>query len=74
MKRNTLATSQSLTDTEKFVEMIIDVITDLRKKYKHADCESIHNKIVKITDFSSINREGLVNRINILLIDKKILN
>ena len=66
--------SQFLTDTKKFDEMIVDVITDLRKKHKRADCESIHKEIIKIADFSNISKEDLMNRINILLIDEKILN
>ena len=33
-----MGTSQLLTDTEKFDEMIVDVMTDLRRKYKGADC------------------------------------
>ena len=69
-----LATSQLLTDTKKFDEMIVDVITDLRKKRKRADCESIHKETIKIADFSNISKEDLMNRINILLIDEKILN
>ena len=43
-----MTTSQLLTDTEKFDEMIVDVLTDLRKKHKRADWESIHKEIVKI--------------------------
>ena len=59
IKRNTMATSQLLIDTENFDEMIVDVITDLKRKNKHADCESIHKEIVKIADFSSISTEDL---------------
>ena len=69
-----MATSQLLTDTKKFDEMIVDIITDIRKKHKRADCESIHKEIVKIADFSNISKEDRMNRINILLIDEKILN
>ena len=69
-----MATSQLLTDTKKFDDMIVEVVTDLRKKHKRADCESIHKEIVKIADFSNISKEDLMNRINILLIDEKILN
>ena len=68
-----MATCQLLTDTEKLDEMILDVITDLRRKYKRADCENIHKEIAKITDFSNISKEDIMNRINILLIDEKIL-
>ena len=69
-----MATSQLLTDTKKFDGMIVDVITDLRRKHKRADCESIHKEIIKIADFSNISKEDLMNRINTLLIDEKILN
>ena len=69
-----MATYQLLNDTKQFDGMIIDVITGLRKKHKQADCKSIHKKIVKIADFSNISKEDLMNRINILLIDEKILN
>ena len=55
-----MATSQLLTDTKKFDEMIVDVITDLRRKYKRADCESIDKEIVKIADFS----EKILNKRN----------
>ena len=55
-ERNAMAISQLFTETEKFDAMIVDVLADLRKKHKHADCESIHKKIVKIADFSSINK------------------
>ena len=69
-----METSQLLTDTKKFDEMMVDVITDLRKKHKRADCESIQKEIIEIAHFSNITKEDLINRINILLIDKKILN
>ena len=54
-----MATSQLLTDTKKFDGMIVDVITDLRKKHKRADCESIDKEIVKIANFSNISKEDL---------------
>ena len=69
-----MATSQLLADTKKFDRIIVDIITDLRRKHKRADCESIHKEIVKIADFSNISKEDLMNRINTLLIDEKILN
>ena len=69
-----MATSQLVIDTKKFDGMIVDVITDLRRKHKRADCESIHKEIVKLADFSNISKEDLMNRINTLLIDEKILN
>ena len=33
-----MATSQLVTDMKKFDGMIVDVITDLRRKHKRADC------------------------------------
>ena len=69
-----MATSQLLVDAKKFDKMIVDVITDLRRKHKRADCKNIHKEFVKIADFSNIGKEDLMNRINILLIDEKILN
>ena len=74
LKRNTMVTPQLLTVTEKFDEMIVDVITDLRRKHSRTYCESIHKEFVKIADFRNISKEDLTNRINILLIDEKILN
>ena len=68
-----MATFQLLTDAKKFDGMIVDVITYLRRKHKRADCESSHKEIVKIADFSNISKEDLMNRINTLLIDEKIL-
>ena len=46
-----MVTSQLLTDTKKIDEMIVDVITDLGRKHKRADCKSIHEEIDKIADF-----------------------
>ena len=69
-----MATSPLLADMKKFDERIVDVITDLRRKHKRADSESIHKEIIKIADFSNISEEDLMNRINTLLIDEKILN
>ena len=48
-----MATSQLLTDTKKIDRMIVDVITDLRKKHKRADSESIHKETLKLADFSN---------------------
>ena len=56
-----MATSQLQTDTKKFDRMIVDVITDLRRKYKRADCKSIHKEILKIADFSTISKELLLS-------------
>ena len=51
-----METSHLVTDTKKFDGMIVDVITDLRKKHKRADCESIHKETVKLADFSNTRR------------------
>ena len=69
-----MATPQFVTDTKKFDGMIADVITDLRRKHKSADCESNRKEIVKLADFSDDSKKDLMNRINTLLIDGKILN
>ena len=68
-----MGTSQLLADTKKFHEMIADVMADLRRKYKRADCESIHKEIL-IADFITIGKQDLMNRISILLIDEKVLS
>ena len=49
--------------------MIVDAITDLRRKHKRADCERILKEIVKLADFSKISKEELMNRIDTLLIE-----
>ena len=69
-----MAISQLVTDTKKFDRMIIDVITDLRRKHNRADFESNQKEIVKLADFGNISKEDLMNRIDTLLIDEKILN
>ena len=69
-----MATSQLVTDTKKIDSMIVDVITDWRKKHKREDCKSIHKETVKLADFSNTSKEDLMDRINTLLIDEKILN
>ena len=69
-----MATPQFVTDTKEFDGMIADVITDLRRKHKRSDCKSIRKEIVKLADFSDDSKKDLMNRINTLLIDGKILN
>ena len=49
--------------------MIVDAITDLRRKHKRADCKRIPKEIVKLADFSKISKEDLMNRIDTLLIE-----
>ena len=49
--------------------MIVDAITDLRRKHKRADCKRILKEIVKLADFSKISKEDLMNRIDTLLIE-----
>ena len=51
-----MATPQLFTHTKKFHELIVDVITDLKRKHKRGDCERIHKEIVKIADFSNISK------------------
>ena len=58
-----MAKSQLLTDMKKLDDTVVDVITDLRRKHKRADCKSIHKEIVKIANFSNITKQDLINRI-----------
>ena len=51
----TTAIPQLFTHTKKFDELIVEVITDLKRKHKRGDCERIHKEIVKIADFSNIS-------------------
>ena len=44
-KRNTMGTSQLLTDSKKIDELTVDVMTNLRRKQKRADCKSIRKEI-----------------------------
>ena len=54
--------------------VLYDRAMDLELVNLIADLENIQKEIVKIADFSNISKEDLMNRINILLIDEKILN
>ena len=56
LEEYTMATPQLFTHTKKFHELIVDVITDLKRKHKRGDCERIHKEIVKIADFSNISK------------------
>ena len=40
-----MATSPLLIDTEKCYEIIVDIITDIRRKHKLADYRSIHKEV-----------------------------
>ena len=56
LEEYTMATPQLFIHTKKVHELIVDVITDLKRKHKRGDCERIHKEIVKIADFSNISK------------------
>ena len=69
-----MATSSIQSNTTLFDQIIFAIINDLKNKHKRADVESIHKKIAKESDFKDVTKEDLEERINILLIDEKLLN
>ena len=70
----TIATSSIQSNTTLFDQIIFTIINDLKNKHKRADVESIHKEIAKKSDFKDVTKEDLEERINILLIDEKLLN
>ena len=69
-----MATSYIQSNTTLFDQIIFTIINDLKNKHKRADVESIHKEIAKKSDFKDVTKEDLEERINILLIDEKLLN
>ena len=69
-----MATSSTQSNTTLFDQIIFTIINDLKNKHKRADVESIHKEIAKKSDFKDVTKEELEERINILLIDEKLLN
>ena len=48
---------------------------DLRKKkWKRADIDSIHKEILNTIDFQDTTKDDLQDRINVLLINEKLIN
>ena len=61
-------------ETISFDQNIFTVINDLKKKRKRADIDSIHKEIIKTNDFKNTTKYDLQDRINILLINEKLIN
>ena len=69
-----MATALIHSETISFDQNIFTVINDLKKKQKRADKDSIQNEIIKTIDFKNTTKDDLQDRINILLINEKLLN
>ena len=69
-----MATALIQAGTISFDQNIFTVINDLKKKRKPADTDSIHKEIIKTIDFKDTTKDDLQDRINILLINEKLIN
>ena len=69
-----MATTLIQSETISFDQNIFTVINDLKKKRKRADIDSIHKEIIKTINFKDTTKDDLQDRINILLINEKLIN
>ena len=69
-----MATALMQSETISFDQNIFTVINDLKKKQKWADIDSIHMEIIKTIDFKDITKDDLQDRVNIPLINEKLIN
>ena len=69
-----MATALIQSETISFDQNIFTVINDLKKKRKRADIDSIHKEIIKTINFKDTTKDDLQDRINILLINEKLIN
>ena len=69
-----MTTALIQSETISLDQNIFTVINDLRKKPKRADIDSIRKEIIKTTDFKDTTNDDLQDRINILLINEKLIN
>ena len=69
-----MATALIQAGTISFDQNIFTVINDLKKKRKRVDIDSIHKEIIKTIDFKDTTKDDLQDRINILLINEKLIN
>ena len=69
-----MVTALIQSETISFDQNIFTVINDLKKKQKRADIDSIHKEIIKTIDFKDTTKDDLQDRINILLINEKLIN
>ena len=70
----TLATALIQSEIISFDQNILTVINDLKKKEKRADIDSVHKEIIKTIDFKDTTKDDLQDRINIVLINEKLIN
>ena len=68
-----MATAFTQSKTISFGQNIFILINDLEKKRKRADIDSIHNEIIKTIGFKDTTKDDLQDRINILLINEKLI-
>ena len=69
-----MATALIQSGTISFDQNIFTVINDLQKKRKRPDIDSIYKKIIKSNGFKDTTKDDLQDRINILLINEKLIN
>ena len=69
-----MATALIQSETISLDQNIFTVINDLKKKRKRAEIGSIHKKIIKAIDFKDTTKDEIQDRINILLINEKLIN
>ena len=69
-----MTTALIQSETISLDQNIFTVINDLRKKPKRADIDSIRKEIIKTNDFKDTTNYDLQDRINILLINEKLIN
>ena len=69
-----MATAPTQSETISFDQNIFTVINDLKKKRKRADIDSIHKEIIKIIYFKDTTKDDIQDRINIFLINVKLIN
>ena len=69
-----MATALIQSETISFDQNIFTVINDLKKKRKCADIDSSRKEIIKTIGFKGTINDDLQGKINILLINKKIIN
>ena len=60
--------------TISFDQNIFTVINDLKKTLKCPDIDSIYKEIIKTIDFEDTTKDDLQDRINVLLINEKLIN
>ena len=69
-----MVTALIQSETISFDQNIFTVKNDLKKKQKRADIDSIHKDIRKTIDSKDTTKDDLQDRINILLINEKLIN